>query len=67
VDGRIDDVDHTDGIAVTNCPTSRQLSQGTFIVQDGHNASGNQNFKLYGWEDIAGAALAIDTACRNRT
>lgn len=67
VDGRIDDVDHTDGIAVTNCPTSRQLARGTFIVQDGHNSGGNQNFKLYGWEDIAGATLAVDTGCRARS
>jgi len=66
VAGRLDDVEHTDGIAVTNCTTSRQLPQGAFIVQDGHNASGNQNFKLYGWEDIAGSRLAIDTTCRAR-
>jgi 3-phytase len=64
--GRIDDVEHTDGIAVTNCTTSRQLPRGAFIVQDGHNASGNQNFKLYGWEDIAGTRLAVDTTCSVR-
>ena len=60
-EGRIDDVSHTDGICVTSCPTSRQFAQGVFIVQDGANAGGNQNFKLYGWEDIAGKDLLIDT------
>ena len=63
---RFDDVEHTDGIAVTNCTTSRALPRGAFIVQDGHNAGGNQNFKLYGWEDIAGTQLAIDTTCTAR-
>src|SRR5712692_8355202 len=67
VAGRLDDVEHTDGIAVTNCPTSRQLGQGLFVVQDGHNASGHQNFKLYGCEDIAGTQLALDTKCRVRS
>lgn len=67
VAGRLDDVEHTDGIVVTNCGTSRQLSRGVFIVQDGHNASGNQNFKLYGWEDIAGTQLALDTKCSVRS
>lgn len=65
-DGHIDDVEHTDGIAVTNCPTSRRFSRGVFIVQDGHNSGGNQNFKLYGWEDIAGGGLPVDTVCRVR-
>ncbi|HEY6223395.1 MAG TPA: phytase [Gemmatimonadales bacterium] len=67
VAGAIDDVEHTDGIAVTNCATSRRLPHGTFIVQDGHNAGGNQNFKLYGWEDIAGTRLVTEPACRVRT
>jgi 3-phytase len=64
--GRIDDVSDTDGIAVTGCPTSSQFAQGVFIVQDGDNAGGNQNFKLYAWEDIAGTNLLIDTACHVR-
>jgi len=37
-----------------------------FIVQDGTNAGGNQNFKLYAWGDIAGNNLLIDTAYRPR-
>ena len=64
--GRIDDVSDTDGICVTSCPTSAQFAQGVLIVQDGSNAGGNQNFKLYGWEDIAGTNLLIDTTCQPR-
>ena len=37
-----------------------------FIVQDGANAGGNQNFKLYAWEDIAGTNLVIDTSWQPR-
>jgi 3-phytase len=59
--GKIDDVSDSDGICVTNRPTSKQFPQGVFVVQDGHNARGNQNFKLYAWEDIAGDRLLIDT------
>src|SRR5437773_9631762 len=33
--GPIDDVNDTDGICVTSCPTSRQFARGLFIVQDG--------------------------------
>ncbi len=51
--GEIDDVSDTDGIAVTHRPTSRRFPQGFLVVQDGHNARGNQNFKLYAWEDVA--------------
>ena len=64
--GRIDDVSDTDGIFVTGCPTSRQFAKGVFIVQDGTNAGGNQNFKLYAWEDIAGASLLTDTTWQPR-
>lgn len=65
--GRIDDVSHTDGIAVTNCRTSGEFASGLFVVQDGKNPGANQNFKVYGWEDIAGKSLVIDTACRARS
>lgn len=58
--GRIDDVSDTDGIAVTNRPTSRQFPAGVLVVQDGHNTGGNQNFKLYDWRDIAGKWLLVD-------
>jgi phytase-like protein len=59
---RIDDVSDTDGIAVTNRPTSGQFPRGVFVAQDGKNAGGNQNFKLYAWEDIAGTRLIVDTS-----
>jgi 3-phytase len=56
-----DDVSDTDGIAVTSRPTSAAFSQGLFIVQDGANKKGNQNFKFYRWQDIAVDRLLIDT------
>jgi 3-phytase len=62
--GPIDDVSDTDGIAVTNRPTSPRFPKGFLVVQDGHNARGNQNFKLYAWEDIAGERLLIDTGSK---
>ena len=64
--GKIDDVSDTDGIAVTNCPTSKQFPKGVFVVQDGINSGGNQNFKLYAWEDIAGTRLIVDASCSPR-
>jgi len=60
-EGAIDDVNDTDGIAVTNRPTSAKFAKGLFVVQDGSNKGGNQNFKFYRWEDIAGDKLLIDT------
>ena len=65
-EGQIDDVSDTDGICVTSCPTSAQFAQGVLAVQDGSNAGGNQNFKLYGWEDVAGTNLLIETGCQPR-
>jgi 3-phytase len=65
--GKIDDVNDTDGIAVTNCPTSPLFPRGLFVVQDGSNSSGKtQNFKIYGWEDIAAGHLIIDTSWNPR-
>jgi 3-phytase len=60
--GRIDDVSDTDGIAVTSCPMLPPFERGMLVVQDGTNSGGNQNFKLYAWEDIARDGLLIDTA-----
>ena len=54
----------TDGIDVTNFPLGPDFAQGLFVVQDGKNDDGNQNFKLVPWQTIAGAvdpALVIDT------
>jgi 3-phytase len=60
--GRFGTVSDTDGIAVTNRPTSAAFPRGLFVAQDGKTTGkGNQNFKLYGWEDIAGERLVIDT------
>lgn len=59
--GELGDVEHSDGIAVTNCPTSRRFASGLLVAQDGSNGVRNQNFKLFGWEDIAGSRLVIDT------
>ncbi len=57
----IDAVDDTDGVAVTNRPAGPNFPNGFLVVQDGHNDKGNQNFKVYRWEDIAGKDLLIDT------
>jgi len=59
---QIDDVDHTDGIDVTNSALPPRFPRGVFVVQDGSNDGGHQNFKLYSWEDIAGQRLLVDTA-----
>jgi 3-phytase len=60
--GAIDDVSDTDGIAVTNRPTSASFPKGFLVVQDGSKKGGRQNFKLYRWEDIAGERLIVDPA-----
>jgi 3-phytase len=60
--GAIKPPSDTDGIAVTNRPTSPAFSKGLFVVQDGSNPKGNQNFKLYRWVDIAGDRLIVDPA-----
>jgi 3-phytase len=59
--GAIDDVNDTDGIAVTNSPMTSKFSKGCFCVQDGSTPGKNQNFKMYRWEDIAGDKLIVDT------
>lgn len=58
--GAIDDVSDTDGIAVTNRPTSPAYPKGLFVVQDGSTPAGRQNFKIYGWEDVAADKLIVD-------
>ncbi len=58
--GEIDDVDDTDGIAVTNLATSKRFPAGFLVVQDGSTPRGRQNFKLYDWRDIAGKRLLVD-------
>ena len=58
--GSTDDVAHTDGIDVTNEPTSQRFPQGFLVMQDGEN-EGRQNFKLFAWEDVASGRLKVDT------
>jgi len=64
--GTIDDVNDTDGIAVTSVPLSPQFPNGALVVQDGSTPRGRQNFKVYAWEDIAGDRLTINTDWRPR-
>ena len=59
--GALGDVQDTDGIAVTSCPTSRDFPRGLFVVQDGENSPAKQNFKMFAWEDIAAAGLLVET------
>jgi 3-phytase len=63
----IDDVEDTDGIAVSNRPAGERYAKGLLVVQDGRNDKGRQNFKMYRWEDVAGpAGLIVDTAADSR-
>jgi 3-phytase len=56
VDGNtIDGTSETDGIDVCNMYLGANFSQGIFVVQDGRNDVGNQNFKAVPWENIASA------------
>ena len=64
--GRSNSPRDTDGIAAISAPLGKLFPKGCLVVQDGYNKSGNQNFKLYGWEDIAGEQLLIDTTIRPR-
>jgi 3-phytase len=54
VDGNtIDGTSETDGIDVCNMNLGTNFSQGIFVVQDGINDVGNQNFKAVQWENIS--------------
>ena len=44
--GGIDGVEETDGIDVTTANLGSAFPHGVFVVQDGRNDKGNQNFKL---------------------
>jgi 3-phytase len=57
--GTIDDIADSDGLDVTNQPTSSLFPRGFLVVQDGKN-DGHQNFKLFAWEDVAGDRLVVD-------
>jgi len=52
----IDQVTHTDGIAVTHRPMLPDYPQGLFVAQDDKNegvAGMMQNYKIIGWPEIA--------------
>lgn len=55
-----DDVSETDGLDVANEAIPPRFPRGVLVVQDGQNA-GRQNFKLFGWDDVAGPWLRVDT------
>ena len=57
--GAIPDVGETDGLDVTNLPTSSRFSKGLFVVQDGKPHDGKQNFKFFAWDEIAGDRLRV--------
>jgi 3-phytase len=52
--GAIDDIADSDGLDVTDERTSPLFPRGLLVIQDGRN-EGRQNFKLFAWEDLAGA------------
>lgn len=59
----VDRVSSTDGIDVANRPFGARFPNGVFVAHDGTN-EGNTNFKLLGWDAIAGSAtprLLVDT------
>ncbi len=62
----IDEVQDTDGIDVTNVNLGPLFPSGVFVAQDGINDIGNLNFKLVGWQSIAGSTLTINTAWNPR-
>lgn len=49
---KVDGAEETDGIDVTMTPLGAAFPQGVFVVQDGFNDRGNQNFKLVPFEAI---------------
>jgi 3-phytase len=50
--GNIDGAEETDGIDVTTANLGPAFPNGVFIVHDGHNDKGNQNFKLVPLQSI---------------
>ena len=57
----IDRVTNTDGIDVTNFNLGPAFPWGLFVVQDGSNDLGNQNFKLIPWQSIANVNFPLST------
>jgi 3-phytase len=60
----IDGTSDTDGIDVMNLDLGGAFAGGAFVVQDGSNLGGHQNFKLVPWSALASTAnppLIVDT------
>jgi 3-phytase len=53
--GRVDGVQHTDGIDVATISLGAAFAGGAFVAQDGRNPGGNQNFKLVSWREVVRA------------
>lgn len=65
----IDSVSGTDGIDVISVDLGPSFPLGAFVAQDDSNDSGNQNYKLVPWDEIAGAGpdtLIVDTTWNPR-
>lgn len=58
--GGLPDVGETDGLDVTQAPTSSRFPAGLLVVQDGKPADGRTNFKFYDWREVAGDVLRVD-------
>jgi 3-phytase len=65
--GSIDAVTGTDGIDVVGVPMGPSFPYGFFIAQDSANDTGNQNFKMIPWENVASAFSPNLPLIRNKT
>ena len=59
--GVLGDVGETDGLDVTNLPTSARFPRGLLVIQDGKPLAGRQSFKFFAWDEVAGDRLRVDT------
>jgi 3-phytase len=58
--GGFGDVQNTDGIDVCNRALPPRFEKGLFVAQDGSALLGRQDFKFFGFEDLAEEDLEID-------
>jgi 3-phytase len=66
VDGVVDGVDSTDGVAVTGADLAPHFPGGLLLAQDDTNTGAAQNFKLVAWDEVAGA-LELPTGSEGGT
>jgi 3-phytase len=59
--GSISDIGDCDGIDVTSAAITPRFPHGLFVCQDGRARGGQQNFKFFAWDQIAGNRLIVDT------